>query len=108
MRSARLTKKNIWKYGAIILLLVNIILTFTWYREYQKNKVFRSEWKSYLRILEDLKKQQQVLRLENLRRKFPLEYEKILKANEGKSLIDEKVFIISDKLLQSISLPIFE
>jgi hypothetical protein len=94
-----------WKIGTIILLCLNIFLFFDWYREMKKNQPLRKEMASLQKTLERLEKEEE-LRLKTIWQKsFQLEYEKYLKDKEGKGFEGETMIIVSDKLLQSVSLP---
>lgn len=96
---------NKWKMGVIVLLILNVFLSFQWYKAWQENKPYRKELSAFQQTIEKLEEEYQKLKLRQLKENYFLEYEKTIKDKEGKGLKGEIMIMASDQLLKSITLP---
>jgi hypothetical protein len=101
----RILKFNIWKLTSLILFFLIIFIGIKYFQEYKRNLPYKKELKNFQRLVERTEEESIIFQKQILAQKDPLNLEKEKKDKFGESLEDEKVILISDDLLKSITFP---
>ena len=101
----RTSKFNIWKLTSFILFLLIIFVGYQYFKEYKKNLPYKKELRDLQILVERSKEESLIFQKQILAQKDPLNLEKEKKDKLGEALEGEKVILISEELLKSITLP---
>jgi uncharacterized protein YlxW (UPF0749 family) len=101
----RTSRFNFWKLTTLILLLLIIFVSWKYFQEYKKNLPYKKELKNLQVLAERSQRENLEFQRQILAQQDPLNQEKEKKDKFGEAFEDEKVIIVSDKLLKSIILP---
>jgi len=96
---------NIWKITSIILFVLVIFVSTKYFQEYKRNLPYKKELKNFQTLVKRTEEESAIFQRQILAQKDPLNLEKEKKDKFGEALEDEKVILISDDLLRSISFP---
>ena len=96
---------NIWKITSIILFALVIFVGIKYFQEYKKNLPYKKELKNFQKFVERTEEESMIFQRQILAQKDSLNLEKEKKDKFGEALEGEKVILISDDLLKSITFP---
>jgi glucan phosphoethanolaminetransferase (alkaline phosphatase superfamily) len=101
----RISRFNFWKITSLILFVLVIFVGMKYFQEYKRNLPYKKELKNFQRFVERTKEESMIFQRQILAQKDPLNLEKEKKDKFGEALEGEKVILISDDLLKSITFP---
>lgn len=101
----KISSFNFWKFTSLILFILTILVIANFYKEYQKNLPYKKELIYFKENVDQAKIENSRLLNEILSLKHPLNLEKEKKDKFGEALEGEKVILVADELLESLSLP---
>jgi hypothetical protein len=96
---------NIWKFTSIFLFILIVFIGARYFQEYKRNLPYKKELKNFQMLVERTEEENLIFQRQILAQKDPLNLEKEKKDKFGEALEDEKVILISDDLLKSITFP---
>jgi hypothetical protein len=101
----RISKFNFWKITSLFLFIIVIFVGMKYFQEYKRNLPYKKELKNFQMLVKRTKEESIIFQRQILAQKDPLNLEKEKKDKFGEALEGEKVILISDDLLKSITFP---
>jgi hypothetical protein len=101
----RISKFNIWKITSLILFILVIFVATKYFQEYKRNLPYKKELKNFQMLVKRTEEEGVIFQKQLLAQKDPLNLEKEKKDKLGEALEGEKVILISEDLLKSITFP---
>jgi hypothetical protein len=101
----RISRFNFWKITSLILFVLVIFVGMKYFQEYKRNLPYKKELKNFQILVERTEEESMIFQRQILAQKDPLNLEKEKKDKFGEALEGEKVILISDDLLKSITFP---
>jgi len=101
----RISKFNFWKITSLFLFVIVIFVGMKYFQEYKRNLPYKKELKNFQMLVKRTKEESMIFQRQILAQKDPLNLEKEKKDKFGEALEGEKVILISDDLLKSITFP---
>jgi glucan phosphoethanolaminetransferase (alkaline phosphatase superfamily) len=101
----RISKFNFWKLTSLILFILVLFVGMKYFQEYKKNLPYKKELKNFQMLVERTEEESTIFQRQILAQKDPLNLEKEKKDKLGEALEGEKVILVSDDLLKSITFP---
>ncbi|GIW67227.1 MAG: hypothetical protein KatS3mg096_095 [Candidatus Parcubacteria bacterium] len=96
---------NIWKLTSFILFILIIFVGYQYFKEYKKNLPYKKELRDLEILVKRNKEESLIFQKQIIAQKDPLSLEKEKKDKLGEALEGEKLILISEELLRSITLP---